>query len=377
MHSCNTNRPALLACVLIAGVPALPGIAEENAPTALDRMWGNTTLYEDDDQPVVQNFSLVGRLQLDAAFFDANRGEYERLTWRRFRFGAKSSVFRQGILHVEADFDLNKTSDPYSRLTDAYFGWSCNESLSLKFGKQSAGFTLDGATSSKELITPERSIVADNLWFTAEYFTGVGGQWTMDCWVLKTGGYSSSSDPEVDASDSGAFGLASLEYNLPEATGLDTSLVRTDYVYSDPDYSGDVGTPDLQQVFSLVIQLEKAQTGIWADLSFGDGLEGQSDLWGLQLMPLYNLNERWQLVFRYAMVCSDHGRGLHLSRYPRKIESERAEEAHDFFAGLNWYLYGHKLKWQNGVEYNIASNISDAGDDYDGWGFTSGLRASW
>jgi phosphate-selective porin OprO/OprP len=51
--------------------------------------------------------------------------------------------------------------------------------------------------------------------------------------------------------------------------------------------------------------------------------------------------------------------------------------AHEFFAGINYYLYGHKLKWQNGVEYTTASNSGTNNHDYNGWGFTSAFRLSW
>jgi len=57
--------------------------------------------------------------------------------------------------------------------------------------------------------------------------------------------------------------------------------------------------------------------------------------------------------------------------------SGRADEVHEFFAGLNYYIYGHKLKWQNGIEYTTASDSANDGGAYDGWGFTSGIRLSW
>jgi phosphate-selective porin OprO/OprP len=66
-----------------------------------------------------------------------------------------------------------------------------------------------------------------------------------------------------------------------------------------------------------------------------------------------------------------------MGRYARKIEPSLAEEAHDFFLGLNCYLYGHKLKWQSGLEYNVATDLATTGDKHYGWGLTTGLRISW
>jgi len=70
-------------------------------------------------------------------------------------------------------------------------------------------------------------------------------------------------------------------------------------------------------------------------------------------------------------------RKVPMGRYPKKyLSSSKYEDVHDFFLGMNCYLYGHKLKWQTGLEYNIAQNDS-AGDDYAGLGVTTGFRISW
>ena len=94
-------------------------------------------------------------------------------------------------------------------------------------------------------------------------------------------------------------------------------------------------------------------------------------------MPYYEITDKWQLVFRYSLVSSSADNGVRLNRYESRIESGRSDEAHEYFLGLNWYLYGHKLKWQNGVESTHTSDSARDGGAYDGWGFTSGIRLSW
>ena len=55
----------------------------------------------------------------------------------------------------------------------------------------------------------------------------------------------------------------------------------------------------------------------------------------------------------------------------------RGDEYRELFAGFNWFFYGHKLKWQTGLQFTEMDD-SDLGDgEYDGWGFTTGLRISW
>lgn len=361
---------------------ALEEGANMKEESTYDRIWSHAVLYENPENPIIRDFALTGRLQADAAFFDAKQGDFDRLTWRRFRFGFKTSLFENLTFHSEVDFNLKKfdldhLDETYNRLTDAYLGWSQSEAFVLKLGKQSAPFTLDGAISSKKLLTPERSTVGANLWFPNEYFTGITGHGEIDQWEYYLGAFSSSGDDEFGGFDSGYFGLASLGYDFREMTGMDRSGIRFDYVYNDPDYSGDVATRDLRHVFSMTSWFEKERAGLWSNVSFGTGIEGQSNLFGLQLMPHYDLTEKLQLVFRYTFVASADDNGVRLNRYEREIDSGRSDRAHEGFLGLNWFLYGHKLKWQNGVEYTYASDNANDGGKYDGWGFTSAVRIYW
>ncbi len=367
----------LMIAIAVAGA-LFTGLAiaqETDDSSIYDKIWGYAKLYENKDAQVLQSLKLTGRLQGDAAYFSSDdHGNYSDFVWRRVRFGGKATLFQDILLHAEADFNLNEinSSDVYNRLTDTYIGWTPSKALKLKVGKQSAGFTLDGATSSKKLLTMERSVVAGNIWFTTEYFTGVSGSGSADGWKYKLGGFSSDGGDEFGSFDSGWFALASIGHDI-----AGNSSLRLDYVHNDPDYSGDVGTKKLTDVVSFVSQSEFDQLGFSTDLSYAIGDEDQSDLIGLQLMPSWDFNDMWQGVLRYSMVHCTDGPGAKLGRYPKKNLSGSAyEDIHDFYLGVNCYLYGHKLKWQTGVEYNIARNDS-AGDNYNGWGISSGLRMSW
>ena len=135
---------------------AAPCSAREGGDTSgFDKVWSYATLYQSDENLYIQKFALSGRLQADSVWVDSDQGNFSDVfVWRRFRFGFKADVFREWVVHLEGDFDLNETlGDVYGRLTDAYIGWNPKEYLKLKLLKQSAGFTLDGATSSKRLLT--------------------------------------------------------------------------------------------------------------------------------------------------------------------------------------------------------------------------------
>lgn len=389
-------RATFIAGAIVAGmlIAATAQASEAPEQTTYDKIWGALELVDNDDANVLQKLAVVGRLQGDAVSFHSEDSNYDDFDWRRFRIGFKATIFQDFVVHAEMDADMNDVGEDdwdefYGRLTDAYIGWSASKAAKVKVGKQSAGFTLDGATSSKKLLVPERSIVAENLWFTTEYFTGAGVSGAVEDWSYNVGGFSASKENEFGHFESGYFALLSAGHKVGEKGSL-----RLDYVYNDPDYSGvdknpdyTVGSKDLEHVVALVYkQMISEKLGLWTDLVGGKGITDpaagvdQSDLLGVDIMPFYNISDAFQLVFQYAGVTSlDHQADVKMSRYAQKNagKEQTVETSHNFLLGFNWYLYGHKLKWQNAVEYNYGKNLAGTDEDYNGYGVTSALRISW
>ena len=339
-------------------------------------IWKNTVFLEDKENPVVQKIAFTGRFQGDAYWFDADQGDADDTTWRRLRLGFKNTVFDTWTFHFEGDFNLNG-GDFYNRLTDAYISRKLSEGATVKIGKQSAGFTLGGATSSKSLITMQRDNLSNNLWFTAEYFTGisVAGP-TGDGYFYNVGLFSNDPNGEFSHFDASFFGVASFGKDYADQVGTDKAIVRLDLVYNDEDSKAN--TRNFGEVFSIVTQWEEGNWGLWTDLSYGNGYRGQSDLWGAVLMPFYNINEQLQVVGRYTHIDSSGGNGVRLGRYESRIVSGRGDLYDEFYLGFNVYLYGHKLKWQTGVQKTrMKDSMNDGGKLSDGFGVTSGFRISW
>ena len=346
--------------------------------SVFDKVWSYATLYENEDHRFIQKFALSGRLQPDSAWFDAEQGEFkDNFLWRRFRFGFKSDLFREWVLHIEGDFDLNEPlGDSYTRLTDAYIGWTPRKNLDLNVLKQSAGFTLDGATSSKKLLTLQRNNLTNNLWFTSEYFTGITAKGKIDeSWSYKVGLFSSDGNDELSRFEANYFTLFSLGYGFAKLPKLDHGLIRIDYVYNEEDINA--ATRDFSQVLSLATKWETGPWGLWTDLSAGKGYAEQSDVWGVVLMPFYNFNPYIQVVMRYTYLNSADDNGLRLPRYEGKITDGRGNEYSEIYAGLNVFFYGHKFKWQTGLEYASMRDGADDEGEYKGWGVNTGLRLYW
>ncbi|MGI9264803.1 MAG: porin [Gammaproteobacteria bacterium] len=344
---------------------------------SLDRIWSLASLYDNPDNALIQSVDLSGRAQGEWTNFDADQGSYDDTLWRRFRFGFKAGFAKELRVHIEGDFDFNeKLESSYDGLTEANIAWSPSEKLTLKVLKQSAGFTLDGFTSSTKLLTPERNNLTNNLWYTEEYFTGLTIQSELETgWTGKAGVFSSEGSPEISTLDAGYFTYLSLGRDFGPDLGFDKMVFHGFYVHNDED--GNVGTPKLSDVVSLVTQWEDGAWGFWGDLSAGRGWDEQSDLLGIAVMPFYNFTPKHQLVARYTWIVSDDNNGVRLGRYENEIVSGKGDEYREIFAGYNWFFYGHKFKWQTGLQYTEMDD-DDLGDgEYEGWGVTTALRIYW
>ncbi len=344
--------------------------------------WSFADLYESEQGDYLK---LSGRLQLDSTWVSSDQGDFNDTTWRRFRFGFKG---KQGELKfaLEADLNLNNSlDDAYNRLTDANVSWSLDKDTELKFLKQSTGFTLDGKTSSKKLLTPERNNLTNNLWFTSEYFTGISVKSKLaNDWSYKAGIFSSDDSDEISISDASYFAMFSSNKKLAKSSLWDKGEVSFDYVYNDTHEEGN--TRDFSQVISSSSKFKLNDWGLHSDISWGKGDLGQSDLFGVVIMPTYQQSEKVQWVARYTYLNSSEDNGVRLGRYESKVvdehgesivSGERGDKYQEIYGGVNWFINDHKLKLQAGLQYAKMHDNANDGGAYDGWSFTIAMRSYW
>ncbi|MGC6456627.1 MAG: porin [Coraliomargaritaceae bacterium] len=371
-----------LSIAATCAAATLSPAAAETETTTEDRFkkaWSHSTLYSNKENNILQKLVFTGRLQADYANFDEkDAGNFNDIVFRRARAGFKASVFNDFTVHSEMDMDLNDTDPVYKRLTDSYVAWHPGDNWQIKVGKQSAGFTLDGGTSSKKLIAIERSKVAGNLWFSKEYFNGISYAAKRDAWSYKAGVFSNDDGTELDdAFQESYFLLLSAGYDFTESMDADKAVLRLDYIYQDePDDFDNFSTKKHENVVSLNGKWQKGASHFWGDLAYAEGFSG-NELFAVQLMPFYDLNETFQIVGRYTYISSSDDNQIGLSRYEKTLVSQKGDEVTELFLGLNAYFYGHKLKWQNGLQFTNMSDDANNGGEYDGVGFTSAIRISW
>ena len=372
-------RPLLFA-VLMLGVPAAASAqtAAAKKPSAYDKIWGNfTEWYVDEENPVVQRVLLSGRFHYDFADIDADQGDHSEWNIRRLRVGPRITLFKTFTFHSEVELDPQRHDPFYERFTDFYVQWTKNPQIVVTVGKQSAPFTLDGAISSRELLTIDRSNLANNIWFPQEYLPGVSLSGRKAPWVYRVGLYSSGEmNREFGEFTGGTSTLGVIGYDFASDLEVKEALLTGNYVYQNPD-ENNTFTRQLEHIGSINFRFEDTKWGARADLSTAAGYLGQSDMWAFQGMPFFNITPKLQVVGRYTLIQSDDANGIRFATYESRVESGRGDEYNEVYAGVNYYFYGHRLKLQSGVQFADMNDRANDGGEYSGTAWTTGLRVGW
>jgi phosphate-selective porin OprO/OprP len=365
----------MAAAIFLAA--ALPHLAYAQAGSRFDALWDRARVFTGDSDSFIESVQLSGRFQVDQAYVDSGEQEHSETNLRRMRLGVKVKFLDDWLLHAEAEYDPQDGEPIYRRLTDTYVAWSPSDALALTIGKHSAPFTMDGMTSSKELIAIDRSNLTNNIWFTEEYIPGISVDGEISRWRYHAGLYSSGSiDRGFGDSDGGEFLLGTVGYDFAGGLGADQAVLSVNLVDNDPNPKNGF-TRSLENVTSVTFSFESGDWGVRSDVSTARGYLGQSDIEGLMVMPFYDLSDTVQLVARYTRLDSDDANGVRFARYESEIEGRRGDEYREAYFGVNYFWYGHKLKLQTGLQYADMSDRAHDGGAYTGWSWTTGFRVSW
>ncbi len=342
-----------------------------------DKLWALPVLYQNDDAAFLNEFRFTGRLHADYFTKDSSAGYDADWIVRRLRGGFKARFFHNLEIAAEVDLDPQNADPLYQRLTDTYIAYRFSDAFKLTVGKQRAKFTLDGSTSSNELQTLDRNNLSNNLWFTKEYVPGITACGKVHGWHYTAGLFSGgTASKEFGNFDAGNFGLLSLGYDFRKMLGVKKALLRADYVYNDPNVESTF-TRAFSNVGSLSFQLEETRWGLRAELSAGEGFGEQGNVWGANVQPWFNLTKKLQLVGRYTYLSSDDPKGIRLHRYDNTITKPKGDQYNEYYLGLNYSIYGQRLKVQTGLSYADLGNSAKSRADYHAWTWTTGLRLSF
>lgn len=401
----NLSEPSSATGLLVGKFPG---------ETAYDKIWSGFTLYKDENNPILQEFALQGRLQVQYADGHSSNGHFDvqdyknsgkdEAVWgdhidvRRAYFGFKSKWFQNWKFEGQIDVDTDGMDGVggggtlYKDIYDLYLTYAPSDALNISIGKREVQATREQEISSKEIITFERSVVANmvhpgnltGIWANGK---GIGGHW-----LYELGIYGNDQQREFTDFDAGAIMLGKVGYDYSAAVGMDSAIATFRWMHNtepgykekrvDPNFSFPA-SPPYTDTLSLSNELLQGRFGLTADLiyGFGDRDLGQSDVMALNVIPSYFIASGLQLVGRLQLASSADANGVGLqSRYEgvspntnpitgKRTSDSKGNSYVSVYAGLNYYLYGHKLKLMNGVEYSHLG-----GGDYDGTTFYSGLR---
>ena len=378
----------LLVVLVVAATPALAQssaqAAEKKQPSTYDKIWGRfTNWYDNKENPVVQRVVFTGRYHHDYAVVEADQGDITEWNVRRVRLGPRITFFRNFLLHAEVEVNpqegLQKGKpDPfYMRFTDAYVQWTKNPALVITVGKHSVPFTQEGGTSSRELLTIDRSNLANNIWFGQEYMPGfsVGGR--RGLLTYRGSVYSSGRmNREFGEFNGGLFTMAVVGYDLSKKLGVREATVIGNYLYQQPDVNNTF-TRRFEHITSVNFRFEEGKAGLRGDLSTAVGYLGQRDVWSFMLLPYFNVTDKLQFVGRYTFVDSDGNNGVSLATYESRVVRGAGDEYSEGYLGVNYFFYGHRLKLQSGVAFADMQDRANDGGAYSGTSWVTGLRIGW
>lgn len=118
------------------------------------------------------------------------------------------------------------------------------------------------------------------------------------------------------------------------------------------------------------------------DLTVAQPLETKGTVWSITLEPTWVLldnvfgnSDPLQLVARYQYATSSENNGLHLQRrYEEEVTQGKGNRYQAFYAGVNYFLYGQKLKLMAGGEYAHMKDDAEDSGRYRGWTWFGAVR---
>lgn len=386
----TTLALALAASTALAGNTTVITKETPKEQSAFDRLWDLPVLYKNKENPVLQKFELQGRIQLQFGSGSSDQGSYgsedrpddrlwgDAIEVRRWRLGFRSVWFHD--FKLEGQIDINPDFDPefYSQIYDLYLTWARYDSFNISLGKFKANyFGLEQGISSKEILTMERGLLSNAI-FPGE-LTGVRVNGKKNGFVYGAAIYAGDQTREFTEDSDGSVVQAHIGYDLKKHTGLDKAVVRLDYQYG-TDATNAGGGGAFEHAISLNTTLQKDAWLLSGEVLGATGRGTQGDVFGVNLIPAYNITDKLQVVGRYQYANGDHDALRLQSRYerlaPALTDGGRGDTYHAAYLGVNYYIYGHKLKLMAGTEYHHMDGGGDGGD-FDGWTSTVGLRFSF
>ncbi len=373
--------PATYFLALLAVSFSLSSRAEPDpgeTVSVFDQVWAAAVLYESDENPTLQSFSLIGRYHGQYWVVRADEGNARGWENRREIFGFNSRWFRNFTL--QAQMYLNTHSGPlYNGLYVAFIDWSSPDTdLSVSVGRLDYLFTgYERSKSSKKINSIERGLLVNQIMpaeVVGAHLRGRQGRFSYHAGI-----FSRSIEEEFSDFDTGSAAVIGGAYDTP--LFFQEGNLHLDYLHNSRGTEGNAFRP-YRHIASLWHRGGSGRLGMAVDLTVALPLETDGHVWGLTLEPTWMLldsvfgnSDPLQLVARYQYAVSSEDNGLHLQRrYEEEVTQGEGNKYQAFYAGVNYFLYGHNLKLMMGGEYAHMQDDADDGGRFRGWTWFGAVR---
>jgi len=368
------------AGALRAGTPeAVVETAEPKGDALLEKVWSIPKLYRDDHNPVIEEFDFIGRFQEDYFNVDSNRGSTSFFEIRRFRLGV-DAFFAERHIEVEAEVDTALRADHspsifYNRMTNLWVRFEANEAFGLRLGKFQPHVGYDREFSNNYLKTFERGFFDDQLIGTTDYITGAEASGKFGHFGYLAAVYSTDVDREFGQFDGGQAYHAEINYDFSKPWKAKKALWVLDYLHADGKNENTNVFTNYRNVLITYLDLEKGRFSLAPQFAYGEKVAGKGDVYSLQLMPGYMITDKLEFLVRYQLGLASESNGIStLNRQQKTVGLFTGDTYNACYLGLNYYVYGHRLKLMFGEEYARLSGGTGPAAGYTGWTTLIGLR---
>lgn len=350
-----------LACLPLAGLLSLAplsagaeglGFGIKPGDTLGERTKDLGQVYRNDDNPVIQEFWLLGRYHGQYHWANGSNGEDDAWEDRRFRLGFQTRLYEKLVIHAQAisgsDFDPT-----YNGFTELWAGWRFSDAIMLTIGQQKHRFTYDRNVSSRYLQTLERAQLTNM--FAADYTPGVTLSGLVKGWQYYGGIFSNNTGRAVGEAmvewDSGYSLLFTGIRDVSQFFPTDTAFYNLSFVHSEArDKATNLNRFDNGLASALI--LTEGPASLVSELTLGYGADA-GNVYGINLQPGYFLTRRLQAVGRYQLAFSNGDLGLQPQRrYEVPAGLPPGDRYTALYTGFNFYIAEHRLKLMSGIEYS-------------------------
>ncbi|MDB4525633.1 OprO/OprP family phosphate-selective porin [Akkermansiaceae bacterium] len=328
-----------------------------------DTLQGIGTLYKDKNNPYIQEIKVFGRAHYQFSYVD---GENNNVDFsedggelRRLRFGTSIKFLNGFKLLGRANLEkggFRSDQVGYSSMDELYLEYGLGdvagfEDVTIGYGRYKVAFGGEEHMSSKKIKTVERSNI--NNFYAPNRSTGVlvkGSRGDIDYAVSV---FSTDADQTLGQWDEGIAYYGSAMF---DALG---GAMTVDFVYNDANPVVDEDTFGYEWAASVTHESEIGNWDLFLNATYGE-THGGAGVYGLVVMPsTFLIEDKLEAVVRYQYAASDDPNSLGInSRSVRNSAAadgfpitNRGDENHTIYAGLNYFLCDHNAKVMIGAEY--------------------------